>query len=255
MMIESFYKLYAIIEAETKKMMHDKTDLMTRSVQPILWLIVFGEVFSKLNMIPTGGYSYIEFVAPGILAQSVLFVAIFFGIMMVWDKESGALSRLLVSPISRFSIVLGKALSAGVRGFAQAALLMAIELVIGIHFYPNVLYTLAVFPVIILLSALFASLSIVIATSVKTRERVMGFGQLITMPLFFTSNALYPSSIMPTWLQYISMFNPLTYGVDLLRALLLTGNLSGAWLDLGVIVAYLLLFSYIGSRLMRNIME
>jgi ABC-2 type transport system permease protein len=255
MIWEALYKLYAIVEAEARKLMHDKTDLVVRSVQPILWLVVFGEVFSKLNIIPTGGYSYLQFVAPGILGQSVLFVAIFFGIMMVWDRESGVLSKLLISPISRFSIVLGKALSAGVRGVAQASVLMVIELLIGIQFYPNIFYTLAVFPVIILLAALFASLSIVIANLVKTRERVMGFGQLITMPLFFTSNALYPASIMPAWLQYISMFNPLTYGVDLLRALLLTGNLANAWVDLAVILGYLLVFTLIGARLMKNVME
>jgi ABC-2 type transport system permease protein len=252
---EPLYKLYAIVEAETRKLLHDKTDLFVRSIQPILWLVIFGEVFSALNIIPTGGYTYLEFVAPGILGQSVLFVAIFFGIMLVWDRESGILSKLLVSPISRLSIVFGKALSAGVRGIAQAAVLMVIAMLIGVHFYPNIFYILAVFPVIVLLAALFASLSIVIASLVKTRERVMGFGQLITMPLFFTSNALYPTTVMPAWLQYISMCNPLTYGVDLLRSLLLTGNLGGAWLDLLVILGYLAAFTLIGARLMKNVMD
>lgn len=253
--LEGLYKLYSIIETEARKLRHDKTEVITRSVQPILWLLVFGEIFSQYKVIPTGGYGYLEFVAPGILGQSVLFVSIFFGIMMVWDRESGVLSKLLVSPISRFSIVLGKSLSAGVRGIVQALVLLAVELVIGIRFYPNILYTLGIFPVIILLSALFASLSIVIANFFRTRERVMGFGQLLTMPLFFTSNALYPISIMPKWLQIISYVNPLSYGVDLLRSLLLTGNLSGAPVDLAVILGYLLVFTIIGSRLMRNVME
>jgi len=255
MIWDELYKLYSIIESEARKLRHDKTEVITRSVQPILWLIIFGEIFSQYKIIPTGGYSYIEFVAPGILGQSVLFVAIFFGIMMVWDKESGVLSKLLVSPISRFTIVFGKALSAGVRGVIQAAVLMVVELLIGITFYPNILYTLAVFPVIVLLAALFASLSIVIANFFRTRERVMGFGQLLTMPLFFTSNALYPTSIMPPWLQFISSINPLSYGVDLLRGLLLTGNLSNAWIDLAVIMGYLIAFSLIGAKLMKNIME
>ncbi len=249
------YKLYAIIESEARKLTHDRTEVFTRSVQPILWLIIFGEIFTQYKIIPTGNYTYLQFVAPGILGQSVLFVAIFFGIMMVWDRESGVLSKILVSPISRFSVVLGKSLSAGVRGMAQAMVVLVVALLIGIRFYPNILYILAVFPVVILLSALFASLSIVIANLFRTRERVMGFGQLITMPLFFTSNALYPVSIMPKWLQYISYANPLTYGVDLLRSLMLTGNLAGAWLDLAVILGYLALFTVIGARLMKNILE
>lgn len=249
------YKLYAIVESEARKLRHDKTQILTRSVQPILWLLVFGEIFSQYKVIPTGGYDYLEFVAPGILGQSVLFISIFFGIMMVWDRESGVLSKILIAPISRTSIVFGKALSAGVLGIAMGVVLMAVEILLGIPFYPNLLYTLAVFPVIVLLSALFASLSIVIANFFRTRERVMGFGQLITMPLFFTSNALYPISIMPQWLQYISMVNPLSYGVDLLRSLLLTGNLSNMWLDLAVLFGYLFAFTLIGARLMRNILE
>ncbi len=255
MIRDGMYKLYAIIAAEARKLRHDKLDLLTRSVQPILWLLVFGEVFSTLKVIPTGSYTYLQFIAPGILGQSVLFIAIFFGINMVWDKESGVLSKLLVSPISRFSIVFGKALSAGVRGVAQAVVLLVVVVLIGIPLYPNALFTLAVFPVIVLLAALFASLSMVIANVFRTRERVMGFGQLLTMPLFFTSNALYPISVMPVWLQYVSAVNPLTYGVDLLRGLLITGNLSGWWIDLAVLLGYLLVFSFIGSRLMKKILE
>jgi ABC-2 type transport system permease protein len=251
----SLYKLSAVIEIEVRKLSHDKTEVLTRTVQPILWLLIFGEVFTAVKAIPTGNFTYLQFVAPGILGQSVLFTSIFFGITMVWDRESGTLSKILVSPVSRISIMLGKALSAGVRAIMQAVLLLAVSLLIGIQFYPHILYTLAIFPVLVLMAALFSSISMVIASQFKTRERVMGLGQLITMPLFFTSNALYPISIMPAWLQIISYFNPLTYGVNLLRALLLTGNLAGAWLDIAVLLAYLAVFTVIGAKLLNRIME
>ena len=251
----SLYKLAAIIEIEIRKLNHDKTEVLTRTVQPILWLLIFGEVFTAYKAIPTGSYTYLQFVAPGILGQSVLFTSIFFGITMVWDRESGTLSKILVSPVSRISIMLGKALSAGVRSIMQAILLLIVSLLVGIQFYPNLIYTLAIFPVLVLMSALFASISMVLASQFKTRERVMGLGQLITMPLFFTSNALYPISIMPPWLQVISYLNPLTYGINLLRSLLLTGSLTDIWTDLAVLLAYLAVFTIVGAKLLNKIME
>lgn len=259
MMLGEIRKMFAIIELEVRRIRHDYTDIMIRSVQPILWLVVFGSVFaaSRTIKLPAeyAGMSYIEFVAPGVLAQSVLFISIFFGIMLVWDKDSGTLAKLLVAPVSRFSIVLGKSLSAGVRAIAQAVVVIVLILIIGVRFYPNIAYTLLVIPVIVLLAAVAAGISILVASLVKTRERVMGIGQLLTMPLFFTSNALYPIGMMPPWLQVVAYVNPLTYGVDILRALLLTGNMANVPLDLTVLFAYLAVLTVACSALLDRIME
>jgi len=219
-------KTLTIAELEARKLSHDSTELITRAVQPILWLVIFGEVLANVRAIPTGNLSYIDFMAPGILAQSVLFIAIFYGIAVIWERDLGILHKFLVSPTPRAALVLGKALSAGERALVQAFIvyLLAFLLGVGLNLDP---FSLAGVLVIVLLgSALFSTFSLIIACIVKTRERFMGIGQLLTMPLFFASNAIYPISAMPDWLQVISQVNPLTYEVDALRSLMITGGAS-----------------------------
>lgn len=254
-MLKEIRNVATIIEMEARRLRHDYSDIVIRSVQPILWLVVFGTVFTNYRVIPTGEYSYLEFVAPGVLGQSVLFVSIFFGLMLVWDRESGNLSKLLVSPTSRYSIVFGKSLSAGLRSIAQGAVVILLILLVGIRFRTNPILVLMVFPAIVLIAAVSASISIFFTSLLKTRERVMGIGQVLTMPLFFTSNALYPVSIMPWWLQWIAHLNPLTYGINILRSLMLTGDLSGIPLDLAVLTVYLLGLTLVNGKLLQKIME
>jgi ABC-2 type transport system permease protein len=184
---------------------------------------------------------------PGVLAQSALFVAIFFGINVVWERDLGLLNKLLSTPASRSSIILGKALSAGVRGIFQAVAVIILALILRVHLIMNPLSLLGVFVIIILLSMCFACLSMAIASLVKTRERMMGIGQVITMPLFFASSAIYPLAIMPSWIKPIAIINPLTYVVDAMRDLLATGNLSSLPLDFLVITAATILFLVLAS--------
>jgi len=190
----------------------------------VLWLAVFGQVFSKVRGIPTGDISYLDFMAPGILAQSILFTAIFYGIAIIWERDLGIVHKLLVTPASRTALVLGKALAAGSRGLVQAIVvyLVALGLHIGIRWdlWAMVSVALAVF----LGSCIFSTFSLVIACVVKTRERFMGIGQVLTMPLFFASNAIYPIELMPGWLKTIAFVNPLTYLVDALRDSMILGG-------------------------------
>ncbi len=248
-------KFSAIVEMELRRIRHDYTDILTRVVQPLLWLVVFGSVFNRYRIIPTGQYTYMEFIAPGILGQSVLFISIFYGLSLVWDRDSGNLSKLLVAPISRFSIVLGKSMASSVRSLAQAIILFAVIVIIGVHIILNPVFILCSFIAVIMISAVFSSFSILFAGILKTRERFMGFGQLLTMPLFFTSNALYPISMMPEWLQYFAYINPLSYGIDMLRSFLLTGNITNVPLDFLILLCTLLIFTLIGSRVLNRIME
>lgn len=213
-----------IAEMEARKLHHDSTELITRAVQPALWLLIFGEVLAHVRAIPTGNLSYIDFMTPGILAQSVLFIAIFYGIAVIWERDLGILHKFLASPAPRAALVLGKALSAGERGLSQAAIIYILGLALGVRINWTVQAVLGVLLVVILGSALFSTFSLIVACLVRTRERFMGVGQLLTMPLFFASNAIYPISIMPTWLQAISSVNPLTYEVDALRALMVVGG-------------------------------
>jgi ABC-2 type transport system permease protein len=220
---------------ELEKLRHDRSELLTRAIQPALWLLIFGETFTRLRAIPTGSTPYLDFLAPGILAQSALFISIFFGIQIIWERDAGILTKLLVTPTPRAALVTGKAFAAGVRAIAQVVIVLVLCLVLRIGVTANPLRWLGAAIVVVLGSAFFCCLSITIAGLVLKRDRLMGIGQAITMPLFFASNALYPIALMPLWLQGLSMVNPLSYEVDALRGLLV-GTPAHLALDAVVLV-------------------
>jgi ABC-2 type transport system permease protein len=242
---------------EVQKLRHDPTELLTRAVQPALWLLVFGSVFTQIRLIPTGDQSYIAFLTPGILAQSVLFVSIFYGIAAIWERDLGILHKFLATPTPRTALVLGKALSAGVRGLSQVVIIYALAIVLGVGMNWNPLALAGVVAVVFLGAALFATLSLIIASFVKTRERFMGIGQLLTMPLFFASNAIYPIAIMPPWLQAVAAVNPMTYMVDALRSLILVPGSGGIGLpiDFAVLGGTTLVLIFIGAHSYEKIVR
>ncbi|MGD0855413.1 MAG: ABC transporter permease [Dehalococcoidia bacterium] len=236
--INFFRKALVIVELEIRKMRHDATELIMRAVQPVLWLLLFGEVFAQTRAIPTGNISYLDFLAPGILAQSVLFIAIFGGMSVIWERDLGIIHKFLASPTPRGSLALGKSMSGAARALTQAVVVYILALLIGVKLNWNPLALLGVIVVIILGATLFSAFSLIIAFLVRTRERFMGIGQVLTMPFFFASNAIYPISIMPPWLQVVARGNPLTYEVDALRALMLENGTSayGLGMDFTVLV-------------------
>ncbi|MFJ2175037.1 ABC transporter permease [Streptomyces sp. NPDC101062] len=228
-------RVLAMCVVELQKLRHDRTELYTRAVQPALWLLIFGETFTRIKAIPTGGIPYIDYLAPGIIAQSAMFIAIFYGIMIIWERDAGILTKLLVTPTPRAALISGKAFASGVKALIQAVVVIVIAAALGVGLTWNPLRLLGVAVAVILGSAFFSCLSMTIAGIVLTRDRLMGIGQAITMPLFFASNALYPVAIMPGWLQTVSRINPLSYQVDALRGLLL-GTPSHLALDYGVLL-------------------
>ncbi len=244
-------KTFVIAGLELRKLRHDPTELITRAVQPSLWLLIFGQVFSRVRAIPTGQLRYLDFMTPGILAQSVLFIAIFHGISIIWERDLGILHKFLASPTPRASLVLGKALSAGLRGAVQGIFIYLLALLLGVKFNWNPLALAGVLAAVVLSAAFFAVLSLIIACIVKTRERFMGMGQVVTMPLFFASNAIYPIAIMPQWLQIVSRINPLTYQVDALRGMMIAGGVStmGLPLDFAVLLGATAVAVMIGARM------
>jgi ABC-2 type transport system permease protein len=241
----------AVAAAEVQKLWHDPLELFTRAVQPVLWLLLFGEVMAQVRGISPGTLRYLDFLSAGILAQSTLFVAIFYGISTIWERDLGVLQRYLVSPAPRSALVIGKALSAGVRAISQAVFVYVLALALGVGIDLNPFSVAGVIIFIVLGSSVFSTLSVIIACIVKTRERFMGIGQVLTMPIFFASNAIYPLSLMPNWLRTISHINPLTYEVDALRTLMLREVASdyGLWFDLGILLASAALLAAIAARL------
>jgi len=250
-------KTFTIVWLEARKLRHDPTDLLTRAVQPALWLLIFGEVFTRIRAIPTGGERYLDFMAPGILAQSVLFIAIFSGIAIIWERDLGIIHKFLASPTPRAALVLGKALAASVRGLSQAVIIYVLALILGVRMNWNPLALLGVVIIVILGAACFSTFSLIIACLVKTRERFMGIGQVLTMPLFFASNAIYPVAIMPGWLQVIAHSNPLSYEVDALRTLMLAGatSTSGLATDFLVMLVAVVVLVLLGARLYPRVVR
>ena len=249
--VRFFEDAWTVAQGELRKLAHDPTELLTRAVQPVLWLLVFGQVLAQARAIPTGKLGYMDFLAPGVLAQSALFSAIFFGIAVIWERDLGVLHKYLVSPASRVALVSGKALAGGLRALVQAAVVYMVAALIGVHLQLGVVPILGAAVVVVLGAAGFATFSLIIACLVRTRERFMGIGQVLTMPLFFASSAIYPIAIMPPWLQTLAKVNPLTYQVDALRSLMVSGGTATfpIALDFGVLVFALVVLLVIAARL------
>lgn len=225
-LLEFFREAAAVADAEVRKLRRDPTELLSRAVQPVLWLAVFGQVFSQVRGIPTGDLRYLDFMAPGILAQSILFSAIFYGIAIIWERDLGIVHKLLVTPAHRSALVFGKAIAAGLRGLVQAAVVYLVAILLQVHIRWEPLPVLTVAAGVFVGSCIFSTFSLFIACIVKTRERFMGIGQMMTMPLFFASNAIYPLEMMPGWLKALARVNPLTYLVDVLRGTMIAGGAS-----------------------------
>ncbi|HXA53789.1 MAG TPA: ABC transporter permease [Solirubrobacteraceae bacterium] len=229
----------AMAQAELRKLRHDHLDIVTRSVQPLLWLFIFGSAVGGAHLINAGHVEYRAYLAPGVMAQAAMFIAIFFGLAVIWERDVGQLQRLLATPLSRTSIVLGKAAGACVRALVQAVLLLAVLAIAGIGVRWSVAGVAGTLAMLMLGTAAFACMSMLLAAAVKERERFMGIGQLIMMPLFFASSALYPLAIMPAWLRAIARANPLTYEVQGLRQLLVgVGGAGVVWLDFLVVAFF-----------------
>jgi ABC-2 type transport system permease protein len=229
----------AMAQAEMRKLRHDHLDIVTRSVQPLLWLFVFGTALRNNRSLTLGTLDYRAYIAPGVMAQAAMFIAIFFGLAVIWERDVGQLQRLLATPLSRASIVLGKAAGACVRALVQALLLLVVLALAGIDVRWSAVGVLGTLALLMLGTAAFACMSMLLAAGVKERERFMGIGQLIMMPLFFASSALYPLSVMPGWLHAIARVNPLTYEVQGLRQMLVgVGGAGEVWLDFLVVAGF-----------------
>jgi ABC-2 type transport system permease protein len=254
-MMDALKSMLVMIELELRRLRHDRTEIYTRAVQPILWIVIYGPVMSSVRAIPTGEMPYTDFITPGVMIQTTTFVSIFYGLTIVWERESGILKKLLVTPASRYSMVIGRSMASGIRAIFQALIILPVAILIGVKFTPNPAYFILAFMVIFFASGGFAAISILAASFMKTRERFMGIGQAITMPLFFASNALYPIQIMPPILREFSTVNPLSYVVDAVRRLLIIGDLSNLLIDLVAIAIFDVVLFILASISFKRIIE
>jgi len=218
--------LYTLWLREIKRFIRDRARIVISFVQPLLWLVVFAAGFGARLLIPEIDYQ--QYLFPGIIGQTLLFTAMFMGISVIWDKEFGFMKEVLVAPVSRFTIFLGKMFGDSTATLLQGIIVFAFGIILGVPFDPLTIIT--AIPVMLLITFGLVSIGLTIASFLGSLETFGAIQTFVNLPLFFLSGALFPLSGagIPEWLRVASMYNPLTYGVDALRTVIL----GSAWTPL-----------------------
>jgi ABC-2 type transport system permease protein len=193
----------------------DRLRIATSLLQPALFLFVLGTGLSRLASAGTDGLNLRTFFYPGILGMAVLFTAVFSAASVVWDREFGFLREMLVAPVRRSSIVIGKCLGGATVAATQGVLMIAMAGLVGVPYAPALIF--GVFGLQVLLSFMLTAFALVVAARVTQMQTFMALTQMLVMPLFFLSGAMYPVTGLPTWLTVLNRVDPLTYAVDPMR--------------------------------------
>jgi ABC-2 type transport system permease protein len=244
------YAMYILWLRQIKRYFRSRSRIIGSLGQPILFLVALGFGL-KSTFAASGNGDYIQFLAPGIICMSILFSAAFSGIEIIWDRQFGFLKETLVAPVSRFSIMFGRTLGGATTSSLQGILVLVISLLFG--FRPHITMILPALVFMILTSLVFTALGTAIATKLEDMQGFQLIMNLVIMPIFFLSGALFPLESAPTALRWIAYFNPLTYGIDGLRAVLNGASHFSAGTDFGVLVAVSLVFVGIGAWLFSKI--
>jgi len=239
--------IYTLWLREVKRYTREKTRLISSFIQPLLWLIIFG---SGMRLASTGliGISYQEFIFPGIIGQTLLFTSMFMGISVIWDREFGFLKEILVAPISRISVFVGKVLGGSTDAVIQGSFVFLFSFLVSVHVGIDTF--LVSLPIMVLITFGMVSIGLTLASLMESLESFGVIQTFVNLPLFFLSGALFPISFFPPWLGWVSVVDPLTYGVDALRITILKGAWTSAnplYYDLLAIVAFDLAMIAIGT--------
>ena len=190
-------------------------------VQPLIWLVIFGELFKNVSQLP--GFpagTYMDFFVPGVLVMTVLFGSSWSGVSLLREIQSGTVDKMLVAPVSRIAIVLSRVLHSTAQVIAQVAIMLAVSWALGAHLNLGPIALGLSLLVVVLLGLCFAAVSNGFAIALQREEPLVIIGNLMTLPLMFFSTALVPASFMPDWIKYVTMINPINYAVEAVRAVL-----------------------------------
>jgi ABC-2 type transport system permease protein len=226
MLEEIFRGTWVIAYRELVRFAQERARIVSSFGTPLLFLLIFGAGFNRIVGNLTPGVDFVMFIFPGIIAMTVLMTSVFSGLSVVWDREFGFLKEVLVAPLSRVGIVLGKAVGGSTVAAIQACIMLVLAPLLGIKLTP--LLVLQVIPVLIIISLSLSGLGILVASRMRSQQGFHVIVQLIVFPLIFLSGVFFPVNNVPVWLQIISKANPLTYGVDAIRQLFLGDNLAAA---------------------------
>jgi len=229
-------KIYALWLREFKVFMREKSRLVASTFTPILWLFVIGSGLGAANPSTVPGVDYQLFIFPGIVAMSIIFSSVFFGSYIIWDRKFDFLKSVMVAPVSRGSVFVGKTLGGMTTSLIQAAILLAIGAAIGIPFTP--LSLVQVVATILLMSFGLTSLGLALGSYMYSLEGFQMIVSFVVFPLFFLSGALFPLDNLPGWLGILTAADPATYGVDALRHAMLGVGSNSIGFDGAVLVGY-----------------
>ncbi len=196
---------------------NDRLRIATSLVQPFLFLFVLGAGLQTLASSGTHGVDLKTFIYPGILCMAVMFTAMFSAASLVWDREFGFLREMMVAPVRRSSIVIGKCLGGATVASFQGIIVLAIAGLVHVPYAPTLI--LGVFGLQLLLAFTITAFGVMVAIRIKQMQSFMGVMQMIVMPMFFISGAMFPASGLPGWLTVLNRLDPLTYAVDPMRRL------------------------------------
>lgn len=249
--LETIYTLWL---REVTKFLKSKSRLFGTGGQPLIWLAIVGVGFGSAFALE-GGVSYITFMAPGIIGMTILFSSIFAGINVIWDRQFGFLKEILVAPVSRVSIVLGKIAGSATVSLISALTVFVIVVIFGI--IPvgslSVLGIAEAIVLMLLISSVFISLGLVIASYINNMEGFQVIINFLVLPLFFLSGALFPLTDAPVWMKVLSDIDPLRYGVDGMRGALIGVHSFPLYLDFGIVFAIAVALILIADFAFSNI--
>jgi ABC-2 type transport system permease protein len=236
--------IYALWFREFKVFTREKSRIITSIFTPLLWIFVFGGgLGSAVNI---AGINYQIFIYPGIVAMSVLFSSVFYGVYIIWDRKIDILKEVLVAPLSRTSIFVGKVLGGCTDSMIQAFIMLLISFAVGVYLSPSA-FLLAIL-ILFLLSLSLVSTGLIIGSLMESPEGFNMIVSFLVFPLFFFSGALYPLDKLPLWLSAITYIDPVTYGVDGLRTVTIGISQFPLYFDLGVLAAFAAVMFTIGTR-------
>lgn len=258
-------KLYAIWLREFKVFLREKSRLVASIFTPLMWLFVIGSGLGSAVSNPsalstavnsTAGEAgseidYQQFIFPGMICMSVIFSSVFFGSYIIWDRKFDFLKSVMVAPVSRTTIFIGKTFGGMTTSIIQAAILLVIGLAIGIHYTPLSIVTIAV--IILLLSFALTSLGLTLGSYIESLEGFQLIVSFVVFPLFFLSGALFPLNNLPGWLSILTMVDPATYAVDALRSITLgTTGKNPFVVDFGILLVCVIALGTIGMLSFRK---
>jgi ABC-2 type transport system permease protein len=221
--------IFTIWEREIIRYWRDKTRIASTLFQPLMFLFIFGAGLSRTLAAGNFGVDFVQFMYPGIIAMSVMSVAFFSTISTVWDREFGFLKEILVAPASRVAVAFGKTLGATTIASIQAFILLILAPFIGVTIHFAIIPPLAIF--MLLLAFAISGMGLLISSLMKTTESFGFIMQILIFPLFFLSGAFFPLTTVPSWMRVLANVNPLTYGVDAMRQILLGNQVASAILS------------------------